>query len=106
MSLAVIIAVTVDVTRKHLAEGRPGNCRLCALALAVAGAVEDATGARVYHYGTGARADVTLAGGSTLVLGLGPDVAAAMARIDAGKPAGPFAFVAEVLDEITEEATA
>lgn len=104
MSTATVIAVTVDVTREHLAAGRPGNCRECPLALAITDAIEDATGARVYYDGTDARADVTLAGGSILILALGPDVTASMARIDASKPVDPFSFTAEVLDEYTEEA--
>jgi hypothetical protein len=105
VSLATIIAVEVHVTREHLAAGRPGNCRLCALALAITDAIEDATGTRVYYDGADARADVTLSGGGILVLGLGPDVTAVMARYDAGKPVDPFSFVAEVTEALTEEGT-
>jgi hypothetical protein len=104
MSLATIIAVTVDVTAGHLADGIPGRCRECALALAIVDAIEDAEGVRVYYDGTDARADVTLPGGRVLVLALGPDVTAIMARYDAGLPVDPFSFVAEVRDEITGEA--
>jgi hypothetical protein len=109
VSLATIIAVTVDVTAGHLASGRPGNCRLCALALAVTDAIEGATGARVFYASADrdpvpdVRADVTLAGGGTLQLALGPDVARIMARIDAGQPVDPFSFVAEVAEALTEE---
>jgi hypothetical protein len=74
-------------------------------------AIPDATGAYV-HYDSrdgepaDIHADVALADGSTLILGLGPDGAAVMARIDARKPVQPFTFVAEVLDHYTEEAAA
>ena len=104
----LVIAVTVDVTAVHLAEGRPGNCRSCALALAITDAVEGATGAYVRYTTTDldpvpdARADVYLAGGGKLVLGLGPDVAGVMAAFDAHRDVAPFSFVAEVLDEFTE----
>lgn len=104
--LATIVAVEVPVTARHLADGRPGRCRECALALAITDAIESAREARVWYDGPEARADVTLSGGSILILRLGPDVTAVMARIDARKPVSPFAFVAEVLDEITEREAA
>lgn len=108
MSLATIIAVTVDVTAAHLDKGIPGRCRECALALAVIDAVEGATGAYVHYVSrdgepADVHADVALADGSTLILGLGPDVAAVMAAIDARKPVEPFSFAAEVLDRYAEE---
>lgn len=105
MSLATIIAVTVQVTAAHLAKGTPGNCRSCALALAVTDAVEGATGARVSYASADldpepdVRADVTLADGGSLQLALGPDVARIMAAIDAGRPVEPFSFTAEVITE-------
>jgi hypothetical protein len=107
VSLATVIAVTVPVTRGHLTFGRPGDCRRCAIALAIADAIPDAVAARVYYTSrpdqpADARADVTLAGGGTLILALGPDVTRIMARIDKREPVGPFAFAAEVLDQFTE----
>lgn len=117
MSLALVIAVTVPVTREHLDNGRPGNCRRCALALAVTDAIEDATGAYVFYTSRdrdpepAVQADVTLADGSVLSLALGPDVARIMARADRGQPVDPFTFTAEVRgtagpDEITERQAA
>jgi hypothetical protein len=111
MTLATVIAVTVPVTAQHLAKGRPGRCRECPLALAVVDAIEDAKAAYV-HYDSrdgepaDVHADVALADGSTLILGLGPDVARILARIDARKPVEPFSFVAEVLDHYTEREVA
>ncbi len=102
MSLATIIAVEVPVTAKHLADGRPGRCRECALALAIVDAIPDAVAAYVRYVSRdgeepAVRADVTLEGGGSLALALGPDVAAIMARIDARRPVEPFSFVAEVV---------
>jgi hypothetical protein len=100
MSLATIIAVTVDVTREHLANGRPGNCCRCALALAVVDAIEGAEAARVYYVSRDdIRADVTLAGGGSLSLAFPPEVVPIMAAIDARRPVAPFSFTAEVLTE-------
>ena len=111
MSLALVVAVTVPVTRQHLSEGRPGNCRSCALALAITDAVEGAAGAYVHYTSRDgeipdAQAEVTLADGSTLILRLGPDVAGVMAAFDAHRPVTPFAFTAEVADQYTEREAA
>lgn len=98
--LATIIAVTVDVTREHLASGRPGDCCRCALALAVIDAIEGAEAARVYYVSRDdIRADVTLAGGGQVGLAFPPEIVPVLAAIDAHRPVAPFSFTAEVLTE-------
>ena len=100
MSLATVIAVTIPVTHEHLANGRPGNCCRCALALAVIDAIEDAEAARVWYVSAGdIRADVTLAGGGSLSLAFPPELVPILTDIDGSWPVAPFSFTAEVLTE-------
>lgn len=104
MSLATVVAVTVPVTAEHLANGIPGNCCRCALALAVIDAIEDAVAARVWYVSASdIRADVTLAGEGRVTLAFPPEIVPVLADIDGRWPVAPFSFTAEVL---TEEAAA
>ena len=90
-------AITVNVTAKHITEGRRESMMRSPIALAVLDAVPDATDAAEYHE----TVDIWLRGRpNPLECELPPEAKAFAVGFDSGEECGPITFTLQVPDEV------
>ena len=95
---AVMTEVTVNVTQKHISEGRPCACIDCPVALAILDAMPDVTGVEVLWDvdGYSVVAELEMRDETRKVVTLPAEAEAFVTALDDGDPVEPFTFTMEV----------